>query len=379
MKNIYKVASVLLAVILLFTGCSSASKTPSADASESADGAAEAATRIVTDVLGREVEIPTKINSIICNGPGTLRLVCYARGYDLVVGVEDVVNSYLSSIACPYGYAFHDYFKDLPSIGKGGARSNTAYEEEIITLQPDVILSSYSSDAIDELSRKTGIPVVCVTQCETGLFSKDVEDSLTLIGEIIGTQARCAELISYMEDAEKDLNARTKDIPDENKPRAYSGAITFGGGHGIGGTSANFGPFTAINAINVADETDEDGCFVVDMEKIVTWNPDVIFLDPNNMELVNEEYSKNPEYFNSLSAVRNGEVYSMPSYVMYCTNTELAIIDTYYAGMIMFPEQFADIDIEAKADEVLTMFDGKALYADMKETGLSYGKITIGE
>lgn len=376
MKKMNKIASVFLVIMLLLAGCSSAGNEPSA---ESPDVSADSTVRTITDVLGREVEIPTKIDSIICNGPGALRLVCYAQGYDLVVGVEDVVNTYLSSIACPYGYAFHDCFKDLPSIGKGGARSNTAYEEEIITLQPDVILSAYSSDAIEELSRKTGIPVVCITQFETGLFSQDVEDSLTLIGEIIGTQERCSELISYMNEVKEDLNDRTKDIPDEDKLKAYSGAITFGGGHGFGGTSANFGPFTAINAINVADESGEDSCFVVDLEKIVTWNPDVIFLDPNNMSLVNEEYSKNPEYFKSLSAVREGEVYSMPSYVMYCTNTELAIIDTYYAGMILFPEQFADIDIEAKADEVLTMFNGKPLYADMKEAGLSYGKITIGE
>ena len=46
----------------------------------------EAPTRIVTDMLGRKVEIPTKINSLICTGAGTLRMVTYLA-QDLVSGV----------------------------------------------------------------------------------------------------------------------------------------------------------------------------------------------------------------------------------------------------------------------------------------------------
>ncbi|NCC67493.1 MAG: iron ABC transporter substrate-binding protein [Clostridia bacterium] len=372
MKTVYKIASVMLVIILLFSGCSNLS-------AESSPDTAEATTRTIADVLGREVEIPTQIDSIICTGPGALRLVCYAQAQDLVTGVEDVDKTTLNTIKCPYGYVFNEVFKDLPSIGKGGGRSNTAYDEEIIVLQPDVILTAYSSDAVEELQQKTCIPVVCITQYEGNFFGDDLEASFTLIGDILGKQERCAELVSYMEQAQADLNDRTKDVADADKLRAYAGAVTFGGGHGIEGTYANFGPFTAINATNVADETCEKSYFIVDLERIVTWDPDVIFLDPANMELVNEEYSNNPDYFNSLSAVQAGEVYSMPSYIWYNTNLEMGIADTYYAGMVLFPEQFADIDIEAKTDEILEMFLGKALYSEMEKAGLGFGKITIGE
>lgn len=376
MKKMNKITSVFLVLMLLLAGCSSTTDKPLAD---SPGVSADSTARTITDVLGREVEIPTKIDSIICNGPGALRLICYAQAQDLVVGVEDVVNTNLNNIKCPYGYAFHELFEDLPSIGKGGARSNTAYEEKIIMLQPDVILSAYSGDAVEELARKTGIPVVCITQYEGTIFSDDIKDSLKLIGEILGKQERCAELVAYMNEAEEDLNNRTKDIPDEDKIRAYAGAVTFSGGHGLEGTYANFGPFTAINAINVADETGEDSYFIVDLEEIVVWDPDVIFLDPANMEFVNDEFAKNPNFFNSLSAVQDGEVYSMPSYVWYNTNIELAIADTYYAGMVLFPEQFADIDIEKKTDELLEKFVGKAFYSDMKAANLTFGRIKIGE
>lgn len=369
-----KITAVLLAMMLLLAGCSSAVDTPSAEPAmaESQD----AATRTVTDMLGREVKIPTEINSIICTGCGALRLVCYAQAQDYVTGVEDLEKTDTTKRA--YGHAYYDTFKDLPSIGKGGGSGYTAYDEEIISLQPDIIFSAYSSDALEQLAEKTGIPVVCV-KYNSSFLDTQIEDSLTLIGDILGKQERCNEIISYLKETREDLNNRTKDIPDEDKPKIYSGAVTFGGGHGFGGTYGNFSPLVAINAINVADETGEESGFEVDLEEVVMWDPDIIFLDPGNMNLVNEEYAKNPDYFNSLRAVQEGKVYSMISYNYYTTNIEIAIADAYYAGTIIYPEQFSDIDIEAKTDELLKKFDGKAFYSDMKEEGLSFGEIKIGE
>jgi iron complex transport system substrate-binding protein len=370
-----KVLTLLLTVALLTTGCATSGGTSAGSSSASAAGSSQAATRTITDMLGREVEIPTKINSIVCTGCGALRMICYAQAQDLVTGVEDLEKT--NTVKRPYGYAYYDTFQDLPSIGKGGGNGYTAYDEEIIKLQPDLIFSAYSSDALEQLAQKTGIPVVSI-RYDSSFLDTQLEDSLKLIGDILGKQDRCEEVISYLETLKTDLNDRTKDIPDEKKPTVYAGAVTFGGGHGFEGTYGNFSPLVAINAINVADETGEKSGFEVDLEKVVSWDPDVIFLDPGNMDLVNEEYAKSPDYFNSLRAVKNGRVYSMISYNYYTTNVEIAIADAYYAGTILYPDQFADIDIAAKMDELLQKFDGKAFYTDMKGAGLSFGQITIG-
>lgn len=335
-----------------------------------------AAKRIITDLMGRKVEIPSDVKSIVCTGAGALRMVCYAQATDFVIGVEDIDKEL--TIKRTYNYVYIDSFKNLPSIGKGGGRGYTAYEEEIINLQPDLILCSYTGDALEQLADKTGIPVVSVTY-QSDMFDPDFQKSLTLIGDILGKQERCAEVISYITDAKNDLSERTKDIPNKDKPTAYTGAVTFSGGHGFGGTYGKFGPFTAINAKNVADVTGETGSFEVDWEKVVEWDPDYIFLDPGNMDLVNEEYNKNPDYFKSLRAVREGRVYSMISYNNYTTNIELAIADAYYAGSVLFPEYFSDIDIAQKTDELLEKFLGKRIYSEMEAAGLKFGEITIGE
>ncbi len=367
----------LMIPLLILTGCASqVSQNPGQEDGGKENGA-EKSTQVITDMMGREVEVPTKINSIICTGAGALRLIAYAQAVDLLIGIEDTDKN--KTIGRAYNYVYYDqFFKDLPSIGKGGGRGYTAYEEQIIALQPDVIFCSYTSDALDQLAAKTGIPVVS-TAIQGNLFEENTVESLKLIGKILGKEERCAEVIAYLDQYEADLNNRTKDIPEADKPTVYVGAISNQGGRGFAGTYGGLGPLKAINVSGVMDEVGKKEGFEVDWEQIQVWDPDVIFLDPGNMKLVDEEYAKKPDYFNSLRAVTEENVYSIISFNNYTTNIETAIADAYYAGKVLFPEKFADIDMEAKVDEIYKKFLGKGIYADMKEAGLSFGKITLGQ
>ena len=68
-----------------------------------------------------------------------------------------------------------------------------------------------------------------------------------------------------------------------------------------------------------------------------------------------------PGYFEALRAVRNGQLYSCPSFNNYSTNVGYALADAYYAGTVLFPQQFSDIDIAEKADEILAFLLGGGL------------------
>ena len=46
---------------------------------------------------------------------------------------------------------------------------------------------------------------------------------------------------------------------------------------------------------------------------------------------------------------------------------------------IIYPEQFKDVKVEEKADEIYEKFLGKKLYSDFVKEGLGFGPITIGE
>ena len=143
----------ILLLLLLLSACGQSRTAPSDEAP---------AIRVVTDSFGREVTIPAQVQTVVCTGSGALRMVSYLQCTDLLVGVEDTDKEYEISTLRDYAHVNHELFASLPSIGKGGGTGNTAYIEELIGLQPDVILSGYNEEALEELAQATGIPCVSI-------------------------------------------------------------------------------------------------------------------------------------------------------------------------------------------------------------------------
>ena len=364
--------SVLFVLVIIYGFSASACRARN----ETQEGAA-GQTRIVTDVWGREVVIPATVRSIITLGSGAPRIAAYLDVMDMLVGAEEYDTRDLVVIR-DYHPVHHDLFLTLPVVGSGGGSgNNNGFPEEIIMAAPDVILAGFDREAADELQAQTSIPVVSVRH-STGLAPPDFYEAMRVFAEVVGAQDRCEMILSFMDASLEDLNRRTSGIPDSQKLSAYAGAVTWNGRRGIAGTYSVFGIFDAINALNVAHDANIPGFFLADLESIVVWDPDIIFLDPGNMDLVNGEYAVSPGFFNSLRAVREGRVYTMPAFNFAGTNFTYAFINAYYAGIVLFPEQYADVDIADKAVEILTLFLGMNTYDIMAGGGLYYGTITIG-
>ncbi len=380
-----KLLSILLTLSMVFAmaTCALAEATPE--------------TRTVVDVWNREVEIPYEVNSIVCLGSMGPRFAAYLDVVDMMVGAEDMDIEKMS-VRFDYSPVYHEQLKTLPSVGPGGGSGeNNGYAEAIIQAQPDVIIAGFNEDDCNELQAQTGIPVVSIRYRTKGFIDEGFHRSMRVFAEVVGAQERCEEVLSYVDACKADLNDRTKDVPDEDKPRAYTGAVTFNGRHGFAFTYVNFPAFTAVNALNVADvlleeRTGEaaaeaaasgkayignDG-FEVDLEQIIAWDPDIVFLDPGNMDLVNDEYANNPGFFDSLRAIQEGQVYTMPSTNAAGPNVTYLLINAYYAGTVLYPEQFADINLEEKAGEIMELMLGEDFFDQMQEGGLYYGPITIG-
>jgi len=186
-------------------------------------------------------------------------------------------------------------------------------------------------------------------------------------------------VIAKIQEWVAELDGLTKDIPEESKPTVYLGAVSFSGGHGFCGTFCNYAPLMAIHALNLADSLGEKGGVEIAMEQVIEWDPDIIFLNPGNMNLVLDDYEDNPDAIDSLRAVQNGDVYAQVNFNMFNTNMELAIVDAYYAGSIIYPEAFKDIDFTAKAEEIFNVMIGMDYLGILEANGLTFGPITIGE
>ena len=330
----------------------------------------------VVDLYGREVEVPKDVNKIVCCGPGCLRLIVYLNATDKVVGVEDAEKKW-TPWGRPYRIA-HPELANLPTIGQGGPCPKPN-PEAIIQVKPDVIFVTYMpKDEVDALQQKTGIPVVVLSYGQLATFNnEDLFKSLELAGKILGKEERAEEVIKFIKDCQRDLNDRTKDIPDDKKPTVYVGGIGYKGRHGIDSTQCKYPPFMAVNAKNVADELGKEGHAFVTKEQILKWNPDIIFIDEGGLSLVVEDYKRNPEFYNSLKAFKTGNVYGLLPYNFYTTNIGTALADAYYIGKVLYPDRFKDINPEEKADEIYTFLVGKPVYKEMAKKFGGFKKITL--
>lgn len=119
------------------------------------------------------------------------------------------------------------------------------------------------------------------------------------------------------------------------------------------------------------------GNTTIDKEQLLIWDPDIIVIDANGLALVEEDYQKIPEFYNSLSAFKNNEIYLQLPYISYYSNLETALINIYNLGMAIYPEQFEDINGALIAEEIYTFLLGKDLYEEMTELFGSPGVLRI--
>ncbi len=356
MKKTILITSIFLAVAWLLCGCGPANETATDKAKE----------MTITDCLDRTVTVPANAERFVAIGPGCLRLYCYVGDVSKIVGVEQMeVTSGVTGR--PYAMA-NDELLNLPIIGPGGP-NNAPDPEKILEVDPDVIFTLYNSDvaAIEELQDKTNIPVVALSYGTTAVFDPALDESIELIGKITGKEERAAKVIQFFADCKEDLYNRTGDIPFQDKPTVYLGAQSSRGTHGIESTSGNYALFTAVNVRNVVDEAGINQYVMLDKEKILEMDPDIIFIDAGGLAIVRDDYNSNPLFYQGLSAFKSGKVYMQLPYNYYSTNIDIALCDAYYIGSIVYPERFSDVDIIAKSNEIFKELLGEELYAEVAE------------
>ncbi|MBN2402141.1 MAG: iron ABC transporter substrate-binding protein [Spirochaetes bacterium] len=326
----------------------------------------------VTDMTGRIVSFEKNPGRIISISPGTLRLIIYLEAKGYVVGVEAIEKQ--NPETRPYWFANND-LGSLPSIGPGGPASINKEPdiEKILAVRPDVIFISYMNrENADKLQKKTGIPVVVLSYGPFGTFTDEVYESLRIAGKILNKEARADAVVNYIENARKDLISRIKSLPASQKP-VYIGGIGFKGTHGIVSTETNYAPFDWVRANNIAKSLGKEGHIFTDKEKLLSLDPDIIFIDSGGSGNIRQDYLKNPDFYNALKAFKNRQVFILHSYNWYMTNLGTVIADAYTIGKILYPDSFRDMDPARKSDDVYKFLVGKPVYKNMIKSFGSLG------
>ena len=348
--NTKRVLALVLALMMTLTlfGCG---EKPAEDGTDDAPK-----TVTITDMIGRQVEIvPGSYQRVVCIGAGALRLYSYVGDVSLLCGVEDIDNTTLEErpkmfdgVARPYVMVYGDTFAALPSCGVGGPNAQAAEAEKILSCTPDIIVSEYEdTDKAEALQQQVGVPVITLRTGVDGVFSEDFSGSITLLGQVFGKETRASELLAFVSAETADIQARTAGIAEDSKPAVYICGLGNWGTTNHLMTIESYSTFTVANIKNAVSGLSTKG--------------------------VQPMYAEVNGLFDSCKAWQEGKVYLQMAYNAYYTNYEIALANAWFSAKCVYPEQFTDIDMTEKLNEITGAFLGKGIAEEIYRMPNSFG------
>ena len=398
-----KVLALLLAALILFTLCScisvDVSTNTNASEQEAEDTADEAAAEpeaeeaeagaaaeeiTITDMIGREVTVtPGSYQKVVCIGAGALRMYSYIGDVSLLCGVEDIDNTSLEerpkmfdSVARPYMLAYGESFIGLPSCGVGGPQAQTAEAEKILSCEPDIVISEYEDvEKEDALQEQLGVPVITLKAGPGGVFDDNFYATMEMLGVIFRNEEKAEALVSFIKAERAEIEARTADIADEEKPTVYICGLGNWGTTNHLMTAQNYIAFTVANVKNAVTDLAAPGIQAIEEEKFAALGDDmdIIIMDAAAVKNIKPLYAEDPTMFDTCKAWQDGEVYLEMAYNAYYTNYETALINTWFIAKTVYPELFEDIDMTEKTNEVTQVFFGQDLADKIAAAPSSFG------
>lgn len=319
--------------------------------------------RVIVDQLGRSVVVPEKVERVVCLMHHALDITLELQAGDRLVGVmkgwEGLLFPGIADIYPP--------IKNLPEVGT----LTEVNMEELLKTEPDLVIVThyFPQDTLKKLEA-AGVPVVAVS-----LYEADFEEAsklnpklkdpdraytigmnvgISLLGEIYGKEKEAKELKAFVAEKRAIVGDKLSSIPEEERVSCYMAnpdLHTYGSGKYVGVIMARSG------GINVA--RDISGYKAVNMEQILKWDPEVIFVQDRYAAQVYPEITEGAEWA-SIKAVKDGRVYVTPEYVKPWGHPcpESMALGELWMAKKLYPERFADVDMNEIVQEFYTKFYG---------------------
>lgn len=337
MKRIAIALLLLMLPMLIFAQSVSETKTESTE------------TRIFTDSLGREIEIPTTISRVAPSG-NVAQLAIYAVAPEKMVGwssrlSDSAMETFLPEVA------------NLPVFGAFYGKKANLNKEALIAADPEVVIDvgeiKGSKEAmakqLDELSENIGLPVIFVEG-----YLENADEMFLALGDILNAKEQASKLATFSKDA-LEMARNNKDKIDttiyySSAPDGLK-AVETGSFHGE--------VIEFVGCENVVPSTFTNSNGSTSLEQIYLWDPDVILLsskDAYNIATTDKAWAE-------LRAVQNGNVYMMPIVPYPFLDTPPAtnrMIGIYWLGNLLNPDAY-DLDINEKVKEYYSLFYHKDL------------------
>lgn len=355
MLSLLLTAAMLLTVLSACAQNGTPADTPTGnqtDAETSGNVSEDAAVNHVTDVIGRQVDVPANAqNVVLLPGPA------YEKA--MILGVTDRVGGILSSCKTPWAELISPGVSDLVVFDS----SSSPNLEEMLSMGTEFVICHDYADLNAQLD-EIGMPYV-VTQCSGELPYHDLEGFLEFqkteinaIADAFGGVApeNAARWISYFEEKVDYVRSRTDSLTDEERPRVYyarsdEGLVTF---------SKNSYPHYLVELAGgyyVSKDTPEEMNSTLTIEQIMEWDPEIIFMGRMDDTAI---VTENPAW-SGMTAVQNGQVYLCPTGVKDWDYSGESVLLMLYMAKYIHPELFEDLNMEEEIKYYYREFYGYEL------------------
>lgn len=366
MKKMKKLLCVMLAGVMVLSsvGCVG-SKDADAKAQETAaaevkaeaaaeektevaetEAEAKTGTHVIVDHLGLEVEVPYEVNRIAVGNilPLPSVLTVFFDSAEKLVGMSP------NSMSAAKNGLLGELYPEILDVSTGYMNGTDINLEELMKLEPDVVIYSASQPEQGEQLRNAGFAAVAVSVNKWEYNAiETLNQWISLLSEICPDNDKTEIVASHSKEIYDMVQERVAGIPEEERERVYflfkytdTSMETSG--------SKFFGQFwaDASGAVNVAEEITTDNQAAANMEQVYEWNPTTIFISNFTAAQPDDIYNNTIGNYDwsAIDAVKNQKVYKMPlgMYRSYTPGVDTPVTLLWFAKTT-YPELFEDIDI----------------------------------
>ena len=293
------------------TSSESESAVVSASETESDSKEVTEGTRIITDQLGFEVELPPAkdIKRIAIH-----RLLPLPSVYAVYKGgnVDGLITMPPDSLYVAQNSILAKYAPDILNVSIDYYKGGELNMEELLKLKPDVVFYAGGEEERQQFVN-AGIPAVGFsTVTPNGPNTIETLNSwITLMEQVFEEDSKVTGITEYAKEAQDEINKRLADIPEDQRKKV----LMIGHHSSTNFTLGGFSDYwtSATGSIHVGKGTQGN----VNMEQVYSWAPEIIFISTLS-DFFPEDFYNNTTVegadWSGVPAVINKQVYKSIGY-----------------------------------------------------------------
>lgn len=308
--------------------------------SEVSAPSAAADTKVVTDMVGRQVAVPANPQHIAAIDSFAAQMCVMSGAGERIFGVPGGV---MSSVL------LQELYPDLPNVERLAGDSINV--EALAAGKVDVAFvkeSSYTKkgemDKLDQL----GIPYVVV-----GYETVDEQiAAIELVGSVCGgdAAAKASELVNYYRKTVELVDERTAQIPQEERLGVYhtiNAELSCDGAGSLGEDWIR--RCGAVSVSTVEPATGGQGDYYATLEQVYNWNPDAIVCSSADTTAAINADAR----WKGVAAVAKGQVYTLPVSMSRWgqRGDPETFLGMLWLGKTLYPQYYADVDLQQTVTE----------------------------